>query len=168
VTPHTRAVLVRVPVGETPTTQLQLADDSAGEQPPLGGSGDEEWVTRYAGRLEEPFRFPSLDDAPRSAIDPSTLLPGDPYEGPLEPARELRFKQRAGGTIARRVRGGEEYAHGPVAETVLEVLRELARSHGAVSRFYVNELGHAFWREAGAARFIAALDAELEFPERAA
>jgi superfamily II DNA or RNA helicase len=171
VTPHTRAILVRVPVGEVfevPATQLQLADESSVEQLPLGGSRDEEWVTRYAGRLKEQFRFPSLGDTPGSSIDPWMLAPGDPYEGPLEPARELRFKQRAGGTIARRVRGGEEYAHGPAAETLLEVLRELTRSHGAVSRFYVNELGHAFWREAGAARFIAALDAELEFPERAA
>jgi hypothetical protein len=37
-----------------------------------------------------------------------------------------------------------------------------------VTRLYVNELGHAYWREEGEPRFLAALDGDLEFPERAA
>jgi superfamily II DNA or RNA helicase len=174
VTPRKRAVLVRVPLGVDGSiqggrgTQMQLPGRRWSEQLRLGEPPEEEWITLYAGRVQEPFRFPSAQDAQPAQFDPATLAPGDPYPGPLEPASELRFRQRAGGTIARRVRGGEEYAHGPTADAVLEVLRELARTHGPVSRFYVNDLGHAFWREAGVARFIVALEGDLEFAGRAA
>ena len=59
-------------------------------------------------------------------------------------------------------------ARGPDAERVLSVLRDRLRAGAPVTRFYVNDLGHAFWREKGGARVLAALDGELEFPERAA
>lgn len=129
---------------------------------------NEDWVTRFAGLLEEPFAFPEeLEDASGRAedVDVSSLSPGDAYPGPLTPAEEFRFRQRGGGVIARQVRGGELSAHGTDAERLVEVLRGLSHTNAPVTRFNVNALGHAFWREAGGARFIAALTQALEFPE---
>lgn len=130
---------------------------------------DGEWATRFVGRLEQPFVFAETsEDTDRAVeLDVSSLAPGDPYVGPLAPAEEFRFRQRGGGTITRKVRGGELAARGPDAERVVAVLRGLSRTDAPVTRFYVNTLGHAFWREEGKARFIAALERRLEFPERA-
>ncbi|MCL6650013.1 MAG: DEAD/DEAH box helicase [Chloroflexi bacterium] len=122
---------------------------------PEGG----EWSVRYAGRLEEAFRFDSGGEAATAL--PEQLKPGDPYPGPLEPAEEYVFKQKRGGVIAKRVPRGEVYATGPQAERLVETLRSIAVEHGFVHRFYVNRLNHAFWRQGGAAYFIAALDAPL-------
>jgi hypothetical protein len=135
------------------SAQLELRDQPA-----------EEWVTLFGGVLDEPFVFPT-SDAGDPAVDVKELSPGDTYPGPLEPATEFRFRQRAGGVIAKRVPGGEVFARGPNAERLLVVLRDRLRSGAPVSRAYVNELGHAFWREDGAPRFLAALEGDLEFPE---
>ena len=115
---------------------------------------DGDWIVRFGGRLEDPFGFVATG-AP-AHVDASGLQPGDPYRGPLEPARELRFRKRRSGVIAMRRRGGEVFAAGEQAEELVQVLRDLNRSHGPIAKFWVNELGHAFWREKGAARFIAA------------
>ena len=56
------------------------------------------------------------------------------------------------------------FARGEQAERVVRVINDLARSSQPITRFSVNDLGHVFWRQAGVARFIAALDGELEFP----
>jgi hypothetical protein len=149
VTPRRRVVLVRVPETETET------------------EAEAEWTTRFATVLKSPFAFAetSVDSPSPGELDVSTLAPGDTYPGPLAPAEEFRFRQRRGGTIARKVRGGELSARGPDAERLTDVLRAFSRTTAPVSRFFVNELGHAFWREHGTARFLAALDHGLEFPE---
>ncbi len=129
---------------------------------------DGEWSTRFAGQLKEPFRFPETPESltPGTGdLDVAALSPGDDYPGPLTPAEELRFRQRQGGVIARKVRGGETVARGVEAERLLEALRKLTRTESPLTRFYVNELGHAFWREAGRGRFIAALEGDLGFPK---
>ena len=51
-------------------------------------------------------------------------------------------------------RGGEDFASGDQAETLVAALRELNSGRGPISKFYVNDLGHAFWREKGSAHFI--------------
>ena len=129
VTPQQQAILVRTP-----------GEDGA-------------WMTRFGGRLEKPFEFAAAWEAGR--VDVSGLHPGDQYSGPMEPAQELRFRQRRGGVVAKQRRGGESFASGAQAERLLDVLREINRTDGPISRFFVNELGHAFWREKGEARFIA-------------
>lgn len=170
ITPVESVILVRVPAGsrnfygEVPPTQLRMPVTLTGEQLPLPEPDADDWVTLFGGVLEEPFRFPSSEGADVT-VDASALAPGDAYAGPVEPAFELRYRQRAGGTIARRIRGGEAFARGSNADKLVEVLRGISRTNAPVTRFYVNALGHAFWREAGAARFLAALDGELEFPE---
>jgi superfamily II DNA or RNA helicase len=144
VTPRRNAVLVRVP------------------------ERNDEWVTRFAGVLASPFAFAETVEDTHSdqKLDVLALEPGDEYGGPLAPTEEFRFRQRGGGTITRKVRGGELSARGPDAERVVDVLQRLSRRDAPVSRFYVNDLRHAFWREEGKARFIAALGRDLEFPER--
>ena len=122
------------------------------------------WVTLFGGRLEEPFDF-TAEAEPLVAVDVDSLAPGDPYPGPLEPAEELRFRQRRGGVIAKRLRNREVFASGDRAERLIHVLRDLSRTHGPISKFFVNERGHAFWRERGAALFIGAVNGRLTFPD---
>jgi superfamily II DNA or RNA helicase len=164
VTPRRNVILVRVPAAEAEERleQLRLLADSRGEQMRLGRS-EADWVTLFGGILSEPFAFPSGDGDSRE-LDVGALEPGDEYRGPIEPASEYRFRQRSGGLIARRVRGGEVFARGAEAERLVGLLHDLSRTGTPITRFYVNKLGHAFWRQAGAAHFIAALNGELEFP----
>jgi superfamily II DNA or RNA helicase len=168
VTPRDQAILVRVPTGEL----HELVDRGSRlfelpeEQLPLR-LPEEEWITVFLGTLPEPFAFSTTIAEPgagATSAETDGLSPGDPYPGPNEPALELRFRQRGGGTVARRVRGGELYASGRGAEELIDALRELGRREGPVSRFWVNDHGHAFWRKAGQARFIASLSEPLAFP----
>jgi len=125
--------------------------------------GNDGWRTLYAGTLKEPFRFGWSHDH-ITDLDASTLALGDLYRGPVEPAMQVRFRQRGGGVIAKRVAGGEIFAQGPAAEHLTAALRELARTHRPVSKILVNRLGHALWFEEGSPRFIAMLPGELQFP----
>ncbi len=121
------------------------------------------WTTLYGGTLAKPFEFGIEETAPNS-FEAARLSPGDPYPGPIQPADEFRFRQRMGGVVAKRVRGGEAFARGPNASRVVAILKEVRRGQPPISRIYVNQLNHAFWREEGVPRFIAALDGNLEFP----
>jgi superfamily II DNA or RNA helicase len=121
------------------------------------------WRTIYGGILAAPFQFGQVTDTP-GPVDITSLALGDPYPGPTEPATRLRFRQRGGGVIAKRVPGGEVFAQGPEAEQLTAALRELMRAHRPVSRILVNRLGHAMWVEDGVPRFIGALSGDLKFP----
>ena len=115
-------------------------------------SEDRHWITRFAGFLGESFDFA----APPTPLGPptDTLKPGDPYGGPLEPVTELRFRKLRNGVVARPRRGGEDFASGDQADNLVAILRELNSNRGPISKFFVNEQGHAFWRERGSAYFI--------------
>ena len=121
------------------------------------------WTTLYGGTLEKPFEF-GIEDTVPNGFEVARLAPGDLYPGPIRPAEEFRFRQRMGGVVGKRVRGGESFAHGPNADRVVAILKEVRRGYAPVSKIYVNQLGHAFWREEGVPRFIAVLDGKLEFP----
>ena len=114
---------------------------------------DGAWTTQFGGRLEDPFDFVVAQASDQ--VDVSASHPGDHYAGPLEPVERLRFRKRRGGLIAKPRRGGESFASGGRAQRLVDVLLELNRGQGPISTFFVNELGHAFWREKGEARFIA-------------
>lgn len=120
------------------------------------------WRTLYGGTLEEPFSFEWVDED-IEFVNVVGLALGDPYPGPVEPAAHLRFRQRGGGVIAKRVRGGEVFARGAEAEQLASVLRELARVR-PVPRILINQLGHVLWLEDGVPHFIAAVRGELQFP----
>ena len=121
------------------------------------------WRTIYGGTLSAPFQFGPATDTP-GPVDVTSLSLGDRYPGPVEPATGLRFRQRGGGVIAKRVPGGEVFAKGPEAERLTAALRELARAHRPVSRIFVNRFGHVLWVEDGVPRFIGALGGDLRFP----
>jgi hypothetical protein len=82
----------------------------------------------------------------------------------LEPVQELRFRQRRGGVLARRVRGGEAYARGPDADRAVAEIKQLSRVHGPITKVFLNDRGHLFWRAAGTPRFILATSHGLQFP----
>ena len=121
------------------------------------------WRTIYGGTLDAPFQFTTSNGA-AGKPDVTGLSLGDSYQGPVEPATRLRFRQRGGGVIAKRVPGGEVFARGPEAERLTTALRELARAHRPISKILVNSFGHVLWIEDGSPRFIHALDTELQFP----
>lgn len=126
----------------TPQRQVVLVTTQGEDRP---------WITRFVGHLGETFDFSA--PAPLRP-PPGTLQPGDPYGGPLEAVAELRFRKLRSGVVARPRRGGEDFASGDQAEKLVAVLRELNSTRGPISKFFVNELGHAFWRERGSAYFI--------------
>ncbi len=156
VTPKRHFVLVRIPV-------------------------DEEWETLYVTQLPKPLRFDvparrtvSSDEALKWA---STARPGDPY--PFAGLRliddGLRFKQKSGGVISKRVRGGEIFARrgdkaenacrGADASRLVGAITELRRVGKNVGRIEINEARHVLYREGGQLIFICALSEGLEFPQ---
>jgi superfamily II DNA or RNA helicase len=134
----------------TPHRRLILARTKQGER----------WQVHYAGRLAEPFEFESPE-----MVEPQPSRPGDPYRGPLEPCVELRFRQKGGGVVAKRVPAGEAYARGRAAEELVAVLRQLSNQRGRpISKFFVNAKNEAYWLERGKAFFITSLPETLGFP----
>ena len=126
-------------------------------------TGADGWTTLYGGILAEPFDF-GIESVPPTDFEVGNLTPGDPYLGPIHPAEEFGFRQRLGGVISKRIRGGEAFAQGETADRLVSILKEIRRAQSPVSKIYVNQLNHVFWRENGLPRFVAALDASLEFP----
>jgi superfamily II DNA or RNA helicase len=142
---------------------------------------DEGWETLYVTQLAKPLRF----DVPRlkaeSSADAvkwaSSARTGDPY--PFQGLRliddRLRFKQKSGGVISKRVRGGELFARsgdkaeddckGADAIRLVAAIKELRKVGKKVIRIEINEARHVLYREGGQLLFICALHGELEFPQ---
>jgi superfamily II DNA or RNA helicase len=159
VTPTCRYVLVRIPEGE-------------------------EWVTRFIGRLEDPLIFEAEQDG--AAIETlnykdwaAKASPGDLYPFASVPVKiTLKYRQRQGGVISKRIPGGEVYARvgmsskdaqrGEDAARLLTTIKALHEKGEPVNQFEVNEYNHAVYHTVGTVRFITSLDHELEFPETGA
>jgi hypothetical protein len=87
----------------------------------------------------------------------------------------LRFKQKFGGVISKKVRGGEVFARrGGTAENprtaadaarLVEAIKTLQKSGNGASRLEINEARHVLHRRTGQLFFICALDEGLEFPQ---
>lgn len=142
---------------------------------------EEEWETLYVTRLGKPLRFdvPARqagvsEEAAQWALNAQT---GDPYPFVGIPLADdsLRFKQKSGGVISKKIRGGEVFARsrdkaeepekGAAAERLVAALRELQRTGRKVSRIEINEANHVLYREAGRLFFVCALQLGLEFPQ---
>ncbi len=125
--------------------------------------GPDDWKTLFGGIIPDLFEIQTASEA-AGDFDVTELKIGDLYSGPVDPATEYKFRQRSGGIIAKRVRGGEVFAHGASADTLVSALTAIRRTDSPVSKVFLNNLGHAFWRESGIARFIGKIDEALQFP----
>lgn len=156
VTPKRRFVLVRVPV-------------------------DDEWETVFVKRLKQPLRF-GVPERGFGSIDEAVVWAksakcGDlyPFAGLSVVSDGLRFKQKAGGVISKKVRGGEVFArHGESAADsrkgadliqLVAAIKTLQKTGKRVNRIEVNEARHVIYREGGQIFFICALEEGLEFPQ---
>jgi superfamily II DNA or RNA helicase len=156
VTQKRRFVLVRVPTGE-------------------------EWETLYVTQLPKPLRFDVPTRRTASSEEAATWAQsartGDayPFPGLRLVDDSIRFRQKSGGVISKKVRRGEVFARsgekaedaakGAAAVRLVAAIKELQRVGKGVNRIEINEIGHVLYREAGQLFFVCALDAELEFPE---
>jgi superfamily II DNA or RNA helicase len=142
---------------------------------------DEEWETLYVTQLAKPLRFDaptqkagSREEAMKWAGSAQT---GDRYPFAGLPMIDggLRFKQKSGGVISKKVRGGEVFARsGEKAEDaskgidalrLVEAIKYLQKVGKRVTRIEINEARHALYREAGQLNFICVLQKGLEFPD---
>jgi hypothetical protein len=150
-----RLVLVRVPVGS-------------------------DWQTVFVTRLATPLEFADAKEDLKPAVAPEVWAKdaktGDPYPFDNLPLveKELRFKQKAGGVISKRVRGGEVFARqdtraedpekGADATRLVTAAKVLHSAGRKVSKIELNTALHVFHREGGELFFICVLDKGLEFP----
>jgi superfamily II DNA or RNA helicase len=155
VTPKRQFVLVRVPV-------------------------DEEWETLFVTQLAKPLRF-NVPTRKAGTTEEAVKWADSAHSGDLYPFARipviddgLRFKQKSGGVISRKVRGGEVFARtkdkaddamkGIDAERLLAAIKELQRDGKKIGRIVINDARHVLYREAGHLFFICTLNAGLEFP----
>ena len=142
---------------------------------------EEEWETLFVTRLTKPLRFNlptrrvvSSEEAVNWGSNART---GDVYPFADLPVidGELHFKQKSGGIVSKKVRGGEVFARsgdkaddaskGADAVRLVTAIKELQKIGKKVNRIAINEVQHAIYRDAGLLHFICALDVGLEFPQ---
>lgn len=142
----------------TPTHRLVLVWDAARQDPgPV-----------VVARLTEPFRVADEVGA-ETTVEVSQLSPGSAYPGPTNrDAGSFRISQRGGGQIERTVKGGRDVADvvgdGREASNGRAVLEAWATLDRPTQKFFVNNLGHA-WYEAGGSRlFLANVPGGFSWP----
>jgi superfamily II DNA or RNA helicase len=142
---------------------------------------DEGWETLFVIQLAKPLRFDvptrkagSSEEAVKWACSART---GDlyPFAGLHVIDDSLRFKQKSGGVISKKVRGGEVFARsgdkaedackGADAVHLVGAIKELQKIGKKVNRIEINEAWHVLYREAGQLLFVCALHGGLEFPQ---
>jgi superfamily II DNA or RNA helicase len=123
-----------------------------------------------AGQLLEPFRVRD-GTATTDAIDASELKPGDPYPGPTDTrGGTYKLRQKRGGVIERRQGRVTEFAltDSPEADSRTGNARHLLTAWRSLKTpgltFYLNGLEHAWYREGGEARFLAAVPGGFLWP----
>lgn len=135
------------------------------------GEGGEGMIPYLAGRLEEPFRL--REATPETAApDIGSLVVGAAYPGPTDRAGgTYKIRQKRGGVI-ERVRGKtSEFAamEAPDQDPRIGNARRLLDAWKSLETaglsFYVNRLGHAWYREAGEPRFLADVAGGFRWPE---
>jgi hypothetical protein len=156
ITPKRHLVLVRLPAGD-------------------------EWETYFVMHLKSALRFAPSAHRRGTVEDPvawaATANPGDAYPFAAVPSLDegWRFKQKAGGTISKKVRGAELIARrsgratdpqkGADADNLIAAIASLQKSGKQIGRIEINKARHVTYREAGRLFFICALEYGLEFPQ---
>lgn len=145
----------------TPTHHLVIVyGDVAGGMVPL-----------LAGRLEEPFRLRDESEPGLFDLDAADLQPGATYPGPTDHENgSYRIRQKRGGVIERKLGSLTQFAIADVphderaanATRVLDAWLALGTSGLA---FHVNRLGHAWFKEGGEPRFLAAVPGGFLWPD---
>jgi superfamily II DNA or RNA helicase len=139
----------------TPEHRLVLVWQASGGDDPQGPTA---WLFRVAE---------DVTDA--SDIREQDLEPGRVYLGPTDKTNgTFKISQRGGGNIERAVAGGRELADA-VGETPQEVnarsiLGAWESLNRVISRFSVNELGHAWYEADGERRFLAHVPEGFSWP----
>jgi superfamily II DNA or RNA helicase len=142
--------------------------------------GGDDWETRFVTALPAPLVFADPQGAPKSTVDRAEWLkeasPGDPYPfEPEAPTEKLKFSQKQGGVIARKIPRGEVFAlvgtearneqRGRDASNLLQGLKSLQMRGERISHFEIDSRLDAVYRKDGRLWFIASLKEGLEFPE---
>jgi hypothetical protein len=127
-------------------------------------------VPMLAGRVSEPFRVAAASEA-LDDVDVSGLKPGAPYQGPADKKEgSYKLRQKHGGVIERK-HGAEfqfaisDQADDPRSQNAASLLAAWRALDTAGMSFSVNGLGHAWYREGGEVRFLAAVPGGLLWPE---
>jgi superfamily II DNA or RNA helicase len=143
-------------------------------------SGDG-WETLYVTRLPKQLRF-DVPTRKTESSEEALRWAGSARTGDLYPFSGLpviddgfRFKQKSGGVISKKVRGGEVFARigdkaedsskGADALRLVAAIKELQKVGKRVTRIEINDARHVLYREAGQLFFICALQGGLEFPQ---
>jgi superfamily II DNA or RNA helicase len=130
------------------------------------------WVPLYVTRLEQPFEFAGDRT---EAFNPDLIQPGDSFPAEMVgEAVQLVFKQSRGRhVIAKKMPRGEVFARVDNAtdpdkrggaKKLLEARQAVAVAGYDVSKFLLTSEGYAVFLEKGTYRFLAKLEAGLEFP----
>lgn len=135
----------------------------------LGESGHG-MVPYLVGQLEEPFRL--REDSPEVPydIDVTALVPGAPYPGPTDRKQgTFKLRQKRGGVIERKVGALQQFAVTEGESELVENAKQLLAAWRLLGTsgltFYVNRLGHAWYRQDGAPRFLSAVPKGFAWPD---
>jgi hypothetical protein len=140
-----------------------------------------DWETIFITQLEQPLEFsiPNVNSLSvpleQAAEWVEQVKPGDEYLLGEHSAREsLKFRQKGGGVIAKKVANGEVFARvgnraenpekGKDAELLLKALHEVNTNGYRVTKIEINELNDVLFRDKGKLLFLCRLTAGLEFP----
>lgn len=143
---------------------------------------DDKWKTLFVTQLEKPLLFESEKKQQvfeESEIDvwSSTAFPGMEYPFGTIPIVEddLKFRNKKGGIVSKRIPGGEAFARGRVkaedpekgndTDCLIVAIRDLHSKGKLISRIEINEKKHVLFREGGKLYFIYELKKGLEFPQ---
>jgi hypothetical protein len=134
------------------------------------GESPEGMIPFVAGQLGEPFRLREDSSDAVVDVDTASLKPGSLYPGPTDRKNgAFKIRQKRGGVIERKQ--GSETVFALIDESpspLVENGRRLMHAWKTLSTsgltFYVNDLWHAWYQDAGEARFLASVPGGFMWP----
>jgi superfamily II DNA or RNA helicase len=135
------------------------------------GEAEGGMVPHLAGRLDEPFRLREDESRVDDEIDVDALTAGARYPGPVDRTNgTFKLRQKHGGVIEQRSGKVTQFAianhdSDPLAANGRRLLDAWQSLKTSGFTFYVNRLGHAWYREQGEPKFLAAVPGGFLWPE---